>query len=536
MLGQREMTMEDVTGILRRGWLYITIPFVLGPVIALAIAYFLPAKYTSVALIMVEGQKVPDSVVKSVVQESLIARITAMQELVTSRSKLEPLIDKYAMYRRDVAHGVAVDDLVAQMRSAITVTPVSSVVAPTAGANTKVIVHQDARDQIPGFTVGFTYDKPKIAQEVCSELVSGFVQADIVNRGKMAEETTNFLGNQLQEAKRKLDDQDAKMMGFQKKYAGALPDDERNNLAMLESISTRLDAVTQALQRAQQEKTYTESLLAEQVSYWDALRTGNEPSQSTDKEIAGLEDRLAAAEARYTPDHPDILKLKATIAELKKSHDSASAASASDPGSKGKSPEKKVAPAGVEPTDVQKLRSQVHGLDEAIAAYRRDQADLAQRAKGIEGRLQMSPLVQAQYKAMSRDYKTAMDFYNDLLAKNNNSGMATDLERGAQGEQFTVVNSPSLPDTPSFPVYWMFAAGGVGGGLALGLAIVVLREFNDKAIRTERDIEFFLELPTLVLLPSVGAIENRKNGRFRFWRGNSRKANVDSRTEQPVQA
>jgi len=77
MLGQREMTAEDVTGILRRGWLYILIPFLLCPLLALGVAYLLPAKYTSEALVMIEQQKVPDSVVKSVVQQNLIARVTS---------------------------------------------------------------------------------------------------------------------------------------------------------------------------------------------------------------------------------------------------------------------------------------------------------------------------------------------------------------------------------------------------------------------------------------------------------------------------
>jgi len=142
---------------------------------------------------------------------------------------------------------------------------------------------------------------------------------------------------------------------------------------------------------------------------------------------------------------------------------------------------------------------------------------MGQEAKSLESRLQMSPLVETQYKQLTRDSKSAQDFYNDLLSKKNNSTMATDLESAQEGEQFVILDSASFPDQPSFPVYWMFAAGGAGGGIGLGLAIVLLLELKDKAIRSERDIEFFLELPTLVLLPSVGLAANRKNGRFRNW-------------------
>ncbi|MGD0696138.1 MAG: Wzz/FepE/Etk N-terminal domain-containing protein [Terriglobia bacterium] len=533
MLGQREMTAEDVTGILRRGWLYILIPFLLCPLLALGVAYLLPAKYTSEALVMIEQQKVPDSVVKSVVQQNLIARVTSMESQVLSRSKLQPMIEKYGLYRSEIARGVGMDDLLTEMRENISVNPLPSVIAPPSGA--KVTVVQSSKDEIPGFIVAFTYEKAKLAQEVCTELVGDFVQVNLVEREKMAADTTTFLGTQLQDAKRNLDEEDAKMATFQQKYAGELPDDERNNLSLLQSITARLEAVTTGLQRAQQDKTYAESLLAQQLSFLETMRSGAHP-ETTDKEIAALEDRLTTMEARYTPDHPDIVKLKATIEELKKSRDVAPAAADSGPAITTKGGGKVPLPAGVDPPDIQKLRSQLRGLEEAVSAYHREQVQLSQEAKSLEAKLRMSPTVEAEYKAVSRDYKTAMDFYNDLLTKRNNSGMATDLERASQGETFTVLDPPSLPDTPSFPVYWMFAAGGAAGGLVIGLAIVLLREMKDKAIRSERDIEFFLELPTLVLLPSVGVIQKRKNGRFRTWWRKRRKVAVKSGAEQPVQA
>lgn len=536
MLGQRELTAEDVSGILRRGWLFITIPLVLGPVLALAVAYFLPAKYTSISLVMIEQQKVPDTVVKSVVQENLIARISTMEEKVLSRSKLQPMIEKYSLYRSEVARGVGMDDLLVEMRENIMVIPVSSIMSSPSAGNSRVTVVQSSKDEIPGFTVAFTYDRPKIAQEVCNDLVSGFIDASILEHEKMAEDTTTFLNNQLTDAKRKLDEEDAKMGVFQKKYAGELPEDGRDNLAMLQSISSRLDAINQSLQRTEQEKTTVETLLAEQVSYWDAVRNGTGPSVTSDKEIAGLQERLAAMEARYTPDYPDVVKLKATIEELKKTREGGANAGASDPSGKGKSAGRAAPPPGVEPPDIQKLRSQLRGLDEAVGGYRREQAAMAQQAKSLESKLQLSPTIAAEYKTVSRDYHTAQDFYNDLLGKRNNSGMATDLERSAEGEQFTILDPPSLPETPSFPIYWMFLVGGLGGGLIIGLTIVLLREMKDKAIRSERDIEFFLELPTLVVLPSVGALPKRKNGRFGSWWRKRRKAKLESRAQQPAQA
>jgi capsular polysaccharide biosynthesis protein len=84
--------------------------------------------------------------------------------------------------------------------------------------------------------------------------------------------------------------------------------------------------------------------------------------------------------------------------------------------------------------------------------------------------------------------------------------MAADLERKQQGEQFRVLDPANLPDKPSFPNRPLFAAGGVGGGLALGLAIAFLLEMRDSSLKTERDVEFTLRLPVLAMIPEIEPI------------------------------
>src|SRR5262249_434399 len=110
-----------------------------------------------------------------------------------------------------------------------------------------------------------------------------------------------------------------------------------------------------------------------------------------------------------------------------------------------------------------------------------------------------------QYKALTRDYDTALKIYNDLLAKKSESGMQTEMERAQQGEQMRLLNPANLPDTPSFPERWLFAAGGLGTGLVLGLGLAMWLELRDKSIRTEEDVLAALELPMLVSVPWIGA-------------------------------
>jgi capsular polysaccharide biosynthesis protein len=103
-----------------------------------------------------------------------------------------------------------------------------------------------------------------------------------------------------------------------------------------------------------------------------------------------------------------------------------------------------------------------------------------------------------------------LDSYNDLLKKRDSSAMATDLERKQEGEQFRILDPANLPSKPSFPNRLLFALGGFGGGLAFGLGLAYLLEMRNTSLRTERDVEFFLQLPVLAMVPSIEPVASGK--------------------------
>ena len=95
MLGHREMSIDDYLAIARRRKWVIIIPALVLPVIVFAYSLTLTDEYTSKTLVLVEQQKVPDSVVQSVVSEDIAQRLATMQEQILSRTRLQPIIDKF---------------------------------------------------------------------------------------------------------------------------------------------------------------------------------------------------------------------------------------------------------------------------------------------------------------------------------------------------------------------------------------------------------------------------------------------------------
>src|SRR5262249_10334186 len=134
---------------------------------------------------------------------------------------------------------------------------------------------------------------------------------------QQASRTTSFIGRQLDEAKAKLDEQDAKLAQFKRQYIGSLPEETQGNLTLMAALNTRLDANTQALYRAQQDKAFNESLLSQQEANWKGSQTEQKPD-TLEEQLRTRQDQLAVLESRYTAEHPDVVKLKNEVAELKK--------------------------------------------------------------------------------------------------------------------------------------------------------------------------------------------------------------------------
>jgi uncharacterized protein involved in exopolysaccharide biosynthesis len=269
---------------------------------------------------------------------------------------------------------------------------------------------------------------------------------------------------------------------------------------LLAGLSSQLDAATQSLARAQQDKGFSESMLSQQISTWQASQDGI--GENPEQRLAPLLIELSRLQARYTEDYPDVVKAKRDIAALRKKIAESEKQKATDGDKLPKST--------VEPQQIAQLRAQVRTFDQVIAEKSHEQDQIKREIRVLQDRIQSSPFIEQQFKLLTRDYQTALEFYNDLLKKRDQSAMASDLERRQEGEEFRVLDAPNLPDKPSFPNHKLFAMGGLAGGLGLGLGLAFFLDMQDTSLRSERDIEMVLQLPVLAMIPALKPLPKRE--------------------------
>jgi polysaccharide chain length determinant protein (PEP-CTERM system associated) len=508
MLGHRELTIQDYTGILKRRFWLILISTILFLGVGIALTHIVTPRYVSKTLVLVERQKVPEDYVTPVITEDLGSRLASMREQILSRSRLEPIIDKFNLY---AGGATTMDDRVEMTQKAIGVDPIP------AGASSY---------GMPGFFITFKAQDARTAQQVCSEITSIFVSENLNAREESAEGTTDFLKQRLADAKAKLDDQDAKLAAFEEKNFGALPDEEQGNMNTVQSLTSQLDAATESLGRLQQEVTFLEAMVAQQTQDSQNTESGSSGA-SVDERNTELQDLIKqkqALEAQYTPDYPDVVAISRKIADLQAE---IKRASAEPPPARAPASSTSTANRSDSPRLLQ-LKAQLRAAQASLADTKQEQARIEQQIRTYQARIEARPEVEEQYKQVTRDHETALEFYNSLLKKADDSSMATALEQAQQGEQFRVLDPANLPDEPTFPNRYVFAGGGFAVGLLLGLGIAALLEYRDTSLRNERDILAFTKLPTLAVISRIKDLSQPVKPRTR-WK-------LFSRTNKPVES
>ena len=498
----RELTMEDYLAMFRRRLKVILIPALLAPLAGFLVSYAFPARYTSQSLVLVEAPKIPDAVVQQYNQD-LTEHITTIEQRVLSANRLRPMVERLGLVR----NGQNIEDVVDGIRGNMTIQPVATDLAPVGPGKKR----PGQGSPVPAFYVNYTSSTAREAQQICTDLTSMLLEEDLRSRQDASQGTTLFLTKQVEDAKQNLDDLDKKLAAFKNQHMGQLPGDEDNNLKILMGLNSQLDANTQTLNRATQDKAYTESMLAQQLTAWKNSQSSSNP-QTLQQQLSQLQAQLIDLETRYTEDHPDVIKTRGDIAQVKKK-----LAEINQPSANGSDTANDKGSAS-EPPEIRQLRLQIHQYQDLIAQGTRDQKKLQDEIAVYQGRVASSPGIEEQYKELARDYDNAQKVYQDDLAKQSTSKMASQAEQQQQGEQMALLNPASLPDSPSFPNRLFFAGGGLGAGLLLGLGLAVWLEVRDQCIRTEADAEAAVSLPMLVAIPwVVEASAADGNGKGRFW-------------------
>ncbi len=487
--------------VVRRRW-WILGPLFLGWLIVFASAWIIPPKYTSDTVILVEQQKVPQQFVMPNVQVDLQERLQSITQQVLSRSRLLSIINNLHLYQG--LFFSSPDDQIKQMRNDIKIDLVQTPPVP------------GRPSELTAFKIAYQADKAQIAQQVNTQLASFFIDENVRASQQQSESTTNFLDTQLTAAAAALAAQEKKIREYEASHQGELPDQLQSNLQILSGTQNQLQSTIDARDKALQQQAYLTSL----ATQYDAMGiTESTPATpvTTAQQLESMRAELATLEAKYTPDHPDVKKLKDSISNLesmqKQQGEDAKSDKNSDDGDKTAATPGQLQAMG----PVMQIQSQIKANKIEIQTYESRIAKLEAKVNEYQARLNSTPGRQQELADIMRNYDESKKNYDELLGKSLASNLATNLNRQQQGDQFRIIDPPSLPEKSSFPDRFKFSLAGLGVGLALAFVFGVGSEFLDDRIRGEQDLLGAAQLPVLAEIPSLQTDREIAAQRWKPW-------------------
>jgi polysaccharide chain length determinant protein (PEP-CTERM system associated) len=502
------LDLQRYLGIVRRRHLHFLIPLFVGWVVVWAASWVLPPRYQSGTLILVAQPAMPKDYVTPNINDDLQERLQTITQQILSRTRLLHIIDQFNLYASQHAQR-SPDQKVDLMRKDIDIELI-----------------RDTRNQITAFNIYYTSRDPHIAQQVTSELTNLFINENLEVRQQQSEDTTKFLETQLDAARKSLSEQDEKIREFKAQHVGEMPGQLASNLQILSGLQSQLQSEEDALNAAKQQRVYLQTLADQYHALQGPARAGDSAPlglPAVEQELEKEKAQLADLRSHYTDRHPDVRKLKEQIAETERMRDQliAGLKTAKSPESAADDPN---APANTvaDPTQASMLaqvQSQLRANQLEITNREHAIAALKAKVDDYQGRLNQEPIREQQLADLTRGYDQSKANYDELLKKKNESAMATSMELLQQGERFTIVDPPSIPQKPEFPNRLKFCGMGLGIGFALGVFVAGAFEMMDDRVHDEKALKKLLPGEVIAEIPAIVTLSDTRSARTKFWLG-----------------
>ncbi len=348
--------------------------------------------------------------------------------------------------------------------------------AVLAGFRDRLAVEPVKRSRLVEVTFD-SYD-PQLAAQAVNALAENYIQQNLEVRWEATQRASEWLSQQLVGMKGKLEKSEDDLQAYVRE----------NNLLFLDTErGAPENIVNQRLRQLQDELTRAQAIRYEKESLARLAESGDTsalPGLADNKLLQDLTVRLAELEREraqlvtvFTPEYPKVRQVQNQIEEIQ------------------------------EVLGRERRRAAQRVKNEYDAAVRREA--LVRRA--FEEQQQQAHLVAertVQYNILRREVDTNRQLYEGLLGRLKEAGVSA----GLKSSNIRIVDAAVPPKKPAKPNLLLNLSLGLVLGLGLGVGSAFLLEHLDNTLKTVEDVERFLQVPALALIPSVQSLNGNGRG------------------------
>ena len=541
----------------------LILAFILCFLAMAALAMLLPPTYRSAGTILIEQQEMPQELVRSTVTSYADERVQVISKRVMTTETLLNIIRRYDLYAKERAKETR-EALLGRMRKDIGLKMISAdVIDPRSGRPTSATI---------AFEVSYMNRSPDLAAKVANELTTLYLNENLNNRTQLARDAATFLEAEGDRINRQIADLETKLAQFKDKNFQKLPELSQLNMTLLDRTEEELRSAENRRDSLQQQQVYLEAQLVQLKPNSTVFSDTGERIVSAADRLKQARSQLASARALYAPDHPDVIRLTRQVEGLEKTVETAApgAGAAGGPPSselndlrrrlqsaeaaltearQRYSPEHpdrirlerevtdlqaqlaaspaSAAPAAVDaasmkPIDADNpayvsIQAQLSATRGELAALATEMNKLHAQADGYQHNLTLAPQVEKEYRELSRDYDNARVKYAEVRSKMVEAKTAQDLESDRKGERFTLIEPPLPPEEPVSPNRRLILILGFVLSAALTAGLLWFLETMDSTVRGRHDLLNLTGVAPLALVPHIITASEVRAARRRMW-------------------
>ena len=541
-----QMQISALKAIIRRGkkaFIGTSLPILL---LAVIIAFALPPIYLSQSTILIEGQQIPEEYVQSTITGYVEERIHMITQQIMSRTRLMEIVNQFNLYP-DLKAKYTTGDIIQKMREDIELETISAdVMDKKSGRATTATI---------AFNLSYEGKNPPIVQKVANRLASLYLEQNLKTREQQASETTDFLQQELDHLKNKIDDIQSNISAFKKVHAGELPEHNQINLQAVSRLEREFEQTDMQIRSLKERLIYLrgqiagvdpltpvmtedgktmmhpkerlKSLRMELITLQSTLsekhpdikklkreiekleaRTGDaDDSVAKVRRLNDLQGRLATLKGKLGPKHPDVTKLSKEIELLSKEVDKLQTEKTTLEVAEGK-PDN---PAYIN------LKTQIASAEIEIQSLIKEKKKVKEKTDAYLKKIENSPLVEKEYNDLIRDYENAKYKYNEIMNKLMEAKIAQGMEESQRGERFNIIDPAELPEKPYKPNRLAIILIGFVLAMGAGVGIAAIQESVNTAVKTEDEITKITGVPLFSTISMIETDQEKKAKQTKRW-------------------
>jgi uncharacterized protein involved in exopolysaccharide biosynthesis len=490
--------------------------------VSIYLAVALPPIYRATARILIENQDIPTDFVRAVVTGFGEERVQLVRGRVMTRSTLKNVVEKFDLYP-EIQRADSVDAASGEL------------------ARNVLFEMEEPEDGTLAFTLSYEHPVAETSSAVARELVELYLSENIQSRTELTEATLGFLAEEADRLQSEIADIESRLAEFKEANTGALPDLVQMNTQLLERTERDLETVETRIRELREERSLLNSQLSQLSPYITVYDQSGNPVVGSAERLQLLQQDFLRLSAIYSPDHPDIIKIRREIDVLTGGRSSSAARSNLQQALADRQAELQVMRDrySADHPDVVRLERTVGNLQRALEAATAEAAantgptrepnnpayiqtsarsqrvnqelnalsgrrqELRGKLTDYEDRLGRTPEVERVYLGLNRDYERLQEKYYENRQRQEDARLALRLEREQKGDRFRLIDPPRTPSEPAKPNRPAILVLGFMLALALGMGLAVAAENMDGSVRGSRDVREILDTPPIAFIPVV---------------------------------